>query len=165
MGSAQVQRRVFRLEERSTWQRIPKDSSGWVSQFGELRGLRDLNPKRNFELLPYAVASADRFEADEGDPFSDGEDSSLEIGLDGKVGVTNNLTLDFTVNPDFGQVEADPSQVNLSEFETFFREQRPFFIEGNEILDLRAFPRRPPEGSFTRDNLFYSRRIGRRPIS
>ena len=159
----QVQRRVFRLEERSTWQRIPKDSSGWVSQFGELRGLRDLNPKRNFELVPYGVASADRFEAEEGNPFSDGQDTSIDIGLDGKLGVTNNLTLDFTVNPDFGQVEADPSQVNLSAFETFFREQRPFFIEGNEILDLRVSPA-STGGSFTRDNLFYSRRIGRRPI-
>jgi hypothetical protein len=158
----QVQRRIFRLEERSSWQRIPKDSSGWVSQFGELRGLRDLKPKRNVELLPYAVASAERFEAEPGNPFRDGRDSEFDAGLDGKIGVTNNLTFDFTINPDFGQVEADPSQVNLTEFETFFRERRPFFIEGNNILDLRLAPA-ITGGSFTRDNLFYSRRIGRRP--
>jgi hypothetical protein len=158
----QVQRRVFRLEERSTWQRIPKNLSGWVSRFGELRGLRDLEPKRHVELLPYAVASTERSEASAGDPFSDGSDHDIDGGLDGKIGVSNNLTLDFTVNPDFGQVEADPSRVNLTEFETFFDEQRPFFVEGQNIFDLRLAPA-ITGGPFERDTLFYSRRIGRRP--
>ncbi len=158
----QVQRRLFRLEERSTWQHIPNDSQGWVSQFGELRGLRNLQPKRRIELLPYAVSSTERFEAEPGNPFRDGEDGEIDGGIDGKIGLTNNLTLDFTVNPDFGQVEADPSQVNLTAFETFFSERRPFFIEGQNIFDLRLAPA-ITGGSFTRDQIFYSRRIGRRP--
>jgi hypothetical protein len=158
----QVNRRLFRLEERSTWQRIPKDVDGWVSRFGELRGLDGLRPKRRIELLPYGVASGERHEAEPGNPFRDGGTEELDFGLDGKFGVTSNLTLAFTVNPDFGQVEADPSEVNLSAFETFFEERRPFFIEGKEILDLRLAPA-ITGGSFTRDTLFYSRRIGRTP--
>ncbi len=159
----QVHRRLFRLEERSTWQWIPRDSSGWVSQFGELRGLRDLKPKRRIELLPYAVASAESFEAEPGNPFRDGSGGDTAVGLDGKIGITNNLTVDFTVNPDFGQVEADPSQVNLTAFETFFAEKRPFFIEGNDIFEFRVAPA-VTGGSFTQDRLFYSRRVGRRPV-
>ena len=158
----QVQRRVFRLEERSTWQYIPKNGSGWVSKFGELHGLRNLKPKRRFELLPYAVSGGRRAAADINDPFFDGEEGIFEGGLDGKYGLTNNLTLDFTINPDFGQVEADPSQVNLTSFETFFDEKRPFFIEGRNILELRLAPA-ITGGDFTRDRLFYSRRIGRPP--
>ncbi len=158
----QVQRRLYRLEERSTWQRIPNDRTGWVSNFGELRGLRNLQPKRRIELLPYAVTSRETFEAEAGNPFRDGETTELDGGIDGKIGLTNNLTLDFTVNPDFGQVEADPSQVNLSAFETFFSERRPFFVEGKNIFDLRLAPAFTG-GSFTRDLLFYSRRIGRQP--
>ena len=158
----QVQRRLFRLEERSTWQEIPKAKRGWVSNFGELRGLKNLQPKRRIELLPYAVASSEHAEADPGDPFFDGSSAGYDGGLDGKIGVSNSLTLDFTINPDFGQVEADPSEVNLTAFETFFRENRPFFIEGGDILDLRLSPA-ITGGSFTGDLLFYSRRIGRPP--
>lgn len=158
----QVNRRIYRLEERSSWQHIPNDVSGWVSNFGELRGLRGLAPGRRIELVPYAVAGAESFEAEPGNPFRDGSDSTVDGGIDGKVGVTNNLTVDFTVNPDFGQVEADPSEVNLTAFETFFDEKRPFFIEGNDIFDLRLAPA-TAGGNFTGDRLFYSRRIGRPP--
>ncbi|MCP3962509.1 MAG: carbohydrate binding family 9 domain-containing protein [bacterium] len=158
----QITRRVYRLEERSSWQRIPKDVSGWVSNFGELRGLRNLSPKRRIELLPYAVASSESFEAEPGNPFRDGSESDIDGGIDGKIGVTNNLTIDFTINPDFGQVEADPSQLNLTAFEVFFDEKRPFFIEGNDIFELRLAPA-VTGGPFTRDRLFYSRRIGRPP--
>ena len=77
------------------------------------------------------------------------------VGLDAKIGITSDITLDLTVNPDFGQVEADPSQVNLSAFRVFFQERRPFFIEGNNTLNF-------PVG-FNSNNLFYSRRIGRTP--
>lgn len=158
----QINRRVYRLEERSSWQRIPKNLSGWVSNFGELRGLHNLKPKRRIELVPYAVASSESFQAEEGNPFRDGSASDFNGGIDGKIGVTNNLTIDFTINPDFGQVEADPSQVNLTAFETFFDEKRPFFIEGNDIFDLRLSPA-VTGGPFTSDRLFYSRRIGRSP--
>ncbi len=158
----QINRRVHRLEERSSWQRIPNDVSGWVSHFGELRGLENLSPKRRIELVPYAVASAEKFKAEARNPFRDGSASTLDGGLDGKVGITNNLTVDFTINPDFGQVEADPSQVNLTAFEVFFDEGRPFFIEGNDIFDLRVAPAQTG-GAFAGDRLFYSRRIGRSP--
>jgi hypothetical protein len=158
----QVQRRLFRKEERSTWQCIPKETSGWVSRFGELRGIHGIRPRRHIEIMPYGVAKTENFETVEGDPFLDGSTSALAGGLDGKIGVTNNLTLDFTINPDFGQVEADPSEVNLTAFETFFSEKRPFFIEGNNILDLPLCPA-ITGGSFTSDRLFYSRRIGHYP--
>ena len=158
----QVTRRLYRLEERSNWQHIPKDRTGWVSNFGELRGLRDLQPKRRIELLPYGVISTESSAAEEGDPFRDGGSDDFDLGLDGKLGLTSNLTLDFTVNPDFGQVEADPSEVNLTAFETFFTERRPFFIEGKNIFALPLAPA-ITGGPFTRDQLFYSRRIGRSP--
>ena len=158
----QVTRRVFRDEERSCWQLIPLDTPGWVSRFGELRGIRDIRPRRQVELLPYAVSSAERFAREDGNPFATGSDESIAFGLDGKVGIQRSLTLDFTVNPDFGQIEADPSEVNLSAFETFFSEKRPFFIEGSNIFDYQIAPA-ITGGSFTQDRLFYSRRIGRGP--
>lgn len=158
----QVQRRLFRKEERSLWQAKSKEERGWVSRFGELRGLRGLRPPRQVELLPYAVARAESFEEEPGNPFRTGRNSDFELGLDGKAGVSSNLTLDFTVNPDFGQVEADPSEVNLTAFETRFTEKRPFFIEGRSILDFQLSPA-IAGGDFTIDNLFYSRRIGRPP--
>jgi hypothetical protein len=158
----QLTRRLFRKEERSTWQHIPKDVTGWVSHFGQLRGIENIEPSRRVELRPYGVAQADRFEEEPGNPFADGQTGSLTAGLDGKIGVTSDLTLDFTVNPDFGQVEADPSEVNLTEFETFFRERRPFFVEGQDIFDLPLAPAFAG-GDFTRDTLFYSRRVGGQP--
>ncbi|MBC8425330.1 carbohydrate binding family 9 domain-containing protein [bacterium] len=158
----QVQRRIFRDEERSTWQHIPKDVSGWVSNFGEIHGLRGLEPARRIEIMPYTVARAETFAGTEGDPYNDGSRADADFGMDGKIGLTSDLTLDFTINPDFGQVEADPSEVNLSAFETFFGERRPFFIEGADILDLPLAPA-ITGGHFTRDCLFYSRRIGKRP--
>ena len=158
----QVQRRIYREGERSLWQPKTKDENGWVSRFGELHGIRGLQASRRVELLPYGLTKGETFEEVSGHPFLDGSAGQVTFGLDGKVGVTSNLTLDFTVNPDFGQVEADPSEVNLSAFETFFSERRPFFIEGNNILDFQIAPA-ITGGSFTADNLFYSRRIGRSP--
>jgi len=158
----QVQRRIFRKEERSTWQSIPKSGTGWVSRFGEIHGLTNLKPKRHIEVLPYAVSGLKRQPVDSDDPFGKQSDSIFEVGVDGKIGLSKNLTLDFTINPDFGQVEADPSEVNLTSFETFFNEKRPFFIEGKNIFDLKVSPA-IVGGSFTSDTLFYSRRIGRRP--
>ena len=158
----QVQRRIFRQEERSTWQVIPKSSSGWVSNFGELRGIRGLKPRARRELLPYVVAKGERFEAEPGNPFRDGASAGTSLGLDGKLGLTSNLTADFTLNPDFGQVEADPSEVNLTAFETFFEEKRPFFIEGSDIFEV-PLSNVIPGSHFTRDRMFYSRRIGVAP--
>jgi len=156
----QVSRLLYRKDERSAWQFIPRDSSGLISNFGKLQGLLNLKPRRQVELMPYFVGKMQRFEAEEGNPFATGQLSNGMGGLDGKVGLTNDLTLDFTINPDFGQVEADPSEVNLTAFETYFEEKRPFFIEGRNIL---SFPLMLGNGGFSRDNLFYTRRIGRRP--
>lgn len=156
----QVARFVFREEEFSLWQNIPKDASGWTSLFGELNGLKDLQPKKQVEIAPYLVGKVDTYEKEEGNPYRTGSNLGYNIGLDGKIGITNNMILDFTINPDFGQVEADPSEVNLTAFETFFDEKRPFFIEGKNITDYQITPGGHPWAS---DNLFYSRRIGRMP--
>ena len=155
----QVLRRLFRHEERSAWQFISPQASGWVSNFGELHGIRHIVPRKQKDITPYVVGKIENYERDNDDPFADGRDYAGSIGLDGKIGITNDLTLDFTINPDFGQVEADPSEVNLSTFETFFPERRAFFIEGKNILSHRV----TPVGPFRNDNLFYSRRVGRSP--
>ncbi len=151
----QVNRRFFRNEERSVWQRIPQDAPGWVSEFGELHGLIDIEPQKQLEIQPFAVTQYDTFPAEEGNPFRDGDEFKLNGGLDAKIGITNDLTLDLTVNPDFGQVEADPAAIALDGFQIFFREQRPFFVENKNIFDYRF------ANGF--DNVFYSRRIGRNP--
>lgn len=121
-----------------------------------------LSLKKQIEISPYTVAKLETYEAQEGNPFRDGTDPSLSVGLDGKIGITNDFTVDFTINPDFGQVEADPSEVNLTAFESFFEERRPFFIEGRSITNFRITRGGSP---FSRDNLFYSRRIGRHPFA
>lgn len=157
----QLGRMLFRKQEVSIWQPSSKKTAGWVSQFGELKGLKNLKSRKIADLTPYVVARTDRFEKEKGNPFREtGKKNQLDVGIDGKIGLTNNLTLDFTINPDFGQVEADPSQVNLTSFETFFQEKRPFFIEGKNIL---SYPLMFGDGGFSAENLFYSRRIGRRP--
>ena len=156
----QVFRKLFRKEEISMWQFIPRDAPGMIHLFGELHGLKNLATPRRIELLPYTVGRTERFERIPGNPFATGKLSGLSGGIDGKIGLTSNLTLDFTLNPDFGQVEADPSVVNLTAFETFFQEKRPFFIEGRDILDYRLML----DGSdLAQDLVFYSRRIGRKP--
>lgn len=151
----QVKRRIFRAEERSIWQRIPLESSGYVSEFGELRGLLNIKPQKQLEIQPFVVNQYDSYPKEVGNPYRDGSDYKFNGGLDAKIGITNDLTLDLTVNPDFGQVEADPGAIALDGFQIFFREQRPFFIENKNIFDY--------EFGSGQDNLFYSRRIGRNP--
>jgi len=158
----QSTRRFFRAEERSLWQRKPIDQPGWVSEFGELHGLKNIEPQKQLEIQPYTVTSGETYEAEAGNPFRDGNESDITIGLDAKIGVTNDLTLDLTVNPDFGQVEADPSAIALDGFQIFFREQRPFFVENKNIFDFNV-SRSQAGNTFGFDNVFYSRRIGRSP--
>lgn len=161
----QVTRRDFRQESRSVWQYIPNQAAYWVSGFGELHGLQNIKPQRLVELQPYLSGQLETFPKIEGNPFFEtGNDQRLGAGLDGKIGVTNDLVLDFTINPDFGQVEADPSQVRLDGFEIFFQERRPFFIENNNLFNYRV-SNAETGGDFNSDNLFYSRRIGGRPSS
>ncbi len=112
--------------------------------------------------MPYVVGRLERFAEEEGNPFMTGRSGSISGGLDGKVAITNDFTLDFTINPDFGQVEADPSEVNLTAFETYFSERRPFFVEGKNIYQFQP-TNTIVIGNMYADNLFYSRRIGRYP--
>ena len=158
----QIQRNIFRLQERSQWQFIPKGSPGSVHLFGELAGINNIKPKHQIEIMPYTVARTERFEKIAGDPFNTGKLSKISAGLDGKIGLSNNFTLDFTINPDFGQVEADPSEVNLSAFESYFSEKRPFFVEGQNIYQFKPNQTTVIHNMYS-DNLFYSRRIGRYP--
>jgi len=157
----QVLRYIFRKDELSSWQLMDKETSGFTSKFGTLIGIKNIKPQNSLNVTPYVVARTERFEKDPEDPFrSSGKENNIDAGLDAKIGLTNNITMDLTVNPDFGQVEADPSQVNLSTYETFFQEKRPFFIEGKNIL---SYSLSFGDGNLAANNLFYSRRIGRRP--
>jgi len=157
----EVARLLFRKQELSLWQPIPRDAPGWVHKFGELHGISGITPKRQVEIAPYVVAGIERFKKESNNPFATGKLNRFNAGVDGKIGITNNMILDFTLNPDFGQVEADPSQVNLTAYEIFFEEKRPFFIEGKNIFNspLNYFD----GDDLGTENLFYSRRIGRNP--
>jgi len=157
----EIARVLFRNNETDFWQHIPADAPGLIHMMGELTGLEQIKPRKILDITPYGVAKAETFKAKPGNPFLEkGRLSRLNGGLDAKIGITNNMTMDLTINPDFGQVEADPSVVNLSAYETFFSEKRPFFIEGNNITN---FGIGLGDGDIGNDNLFYSRRIGRRP--
>ena len=128
---------------------------GRVSQFGRVTGLvLDGRPGR-FEAQPYVVSQAHTGPATAGDPFFDGADAEVRVGVDLSYGLGTAFTLDATINPDFGQVEADPAVVNLTAFETFFREQRPFFVQDARVFDFNL--------SGGSNALFYSRRVGRSP--
>jgi hypothetical protein len=156
-----VARILYRKNEQCFWQHIPRDAPGLIHLFGELKGLEKIKPRKIFDVTPYGVAKTETFKAMPENPFeASGKLSKLNGGIDAKIGVTNNMTMDLTINPDFGQVEADPSVVNLSAYETFFTEKRPFFIEGNNITN---FGLGIGDGGVGNDNLFYSRRIGRQP--
>ncbi|MEQ6123726.1 DUF5916 domain-containing protein [Pseudotenacibaculum sp. MALMAid0570] len=150
-----VNRNFFRENERSLWQRIPNTSAGFISDIGELHGLLNLESQKQLEIQPFLVNQFDAYQKVPNNPFRDGSDYTVNAGLDAKIGITNDLTLDLTVNPDFGQVEADPGAIALDGFQIFFREQRPFFVENKNIFDFRF--------ANGQDNLFYSRRVGRSP--
>ncbi|MGB6648750.1 MAG: DUF5916 domain-containing protein [Bacteroidota bacterium] len=142
----------------------PKDGSGFVSRFADLRGIERITPPSRFEALPYVTAKAEYTSSHPGDPFNNGKKYTPGFGADFKVGIGTNLTLDATVNPDFGQVEVDPAVVNLSDVETFFSERRPFFIEGASIFSFGQRGARSYWGfNWSTPDLFYSRRIGRAP--
>src|SRR3954468_10069330 len=140
------------LNEEDYWVVVGRTATGWASRFGELRGVEGVAPKQRLEVIPY-VSGSSRItsDSDRGNPFDTGINPGGNVGADVKIGVGSNLTLDATINPDFGQVEADPAEVNLTVFETIFDEKRPFFIEGNNILAAGT------------SNYYYSRRIGARP--
>ncbi|HEX2209117.1 MAG TPA: DUF5916 domain-containing protein, partial [Longimicrobium sp.] len=145
-----VVRRVPARNEVAYWTLVRRNETGWASRMGELAGLGALRPSRRMELLPYVAAEGKIAQpADPRDPFVAERETGMRAGGDLKMGLGPSFTLEATINPDFGQVEADPAEVNLTQFETFFSERRPFFVEGTSILGSRG--------------LFYSRRIGAPP--
>jgi len=153
-----VVRQIGRLNETTTWPLLSKSANGYVSSFGELTGLRLGSSQKRLELVPYVVGDLTTRPAQAGNPLHQSRNGSAEVGVDLKYALKPGLTLTATVNPDFGQVEADPAVVNLSAFETFFSERRPFFVEGSGIF---RFDTDCNDGSCS--GLFYSRRIGRAP--
>ncbi|MEO8483242.1 MAG: DUF5916 domain-containing protein [Acidobacteriota bacterium] len=142
-------RTVAHLNETSTWPLLAHSASGFVSSFGDLRGVQRTGPQKRLEVMPFVLGQVQTSPVPAGDPLRSSPNPGATMGLDMKYQVAPGLTLSGTVNPDFGQVEADPAVVNLGSFETYFSERRPFFVEGS--------------GNLSYNDLFYSRRIGRSP--
>ncbi|MDX1546282.1 MAG: DUF5916 domain-containing protein [Rhodothermales bacterium] len=144
-------RRVIpRLSETSEWVLVRRSelAGGAVARYGILQGLEDIEPRRNLQITPYTLS---RLQTEEGAPDERLTTRAFDVGGDLKIGLSSNLTLDATVNPDFGQVDSDPAELNLSAFESFFPERRPFFTEGVQIFDFEL-----ERGG----QLLYTRRIG-----
>lgn len=142
-------RTIAHVNETSTWPLLARSASGFVSSFGDLRGVERTGPQKRLEVMPFVLAQVQTSPVPAGDPLRSSPNPGATMGLDLKYQVAPGLTLSGTVNPDFGQVEADPAVVNLGSFETYFSERRPFFVEGS--------------GNLSYNDLFYSRRIGRSP--
>ena len=141
------------LDEADYWILIPRTVRAWSSRFGDLTGITGIVPPRRIEALPYiAGGSTMNGDRDRSNPFDDGKNLEGRVGADIKMGLGPNLTLETSINPDFGQVEADPAEVNLTAFETRFPEKRPFFLEGAQLFNI------------SHPNFYYSRRIGARPL-
>ncbi len=162
----QVERKIRRHGEDTVWAYTPRDQQGGVARFGHLEGLEGIDGGRGLEILPYLSGRAEYLEIPGSEsvgfdnPFRSGSDYFGDVGLDIKYSLGSNLTLDATVNPDFGQVEMDPAVINLTAFETRFSEQRPFFVEGAEIFRFGEGGGRTGQDDA---QLLYSRRIGRSP--
>jgi len=157
-------RRIHRYNEQALFNYLPRDASGFVSHFPVLYGIKNIQPPKRIEITPYITSNYSSLPSEKENPFIKGKNTTFNVGTDLKIGLGNNLTLDATINPDFGQVEVDPSQLNLSDFEIFYHEKRPFFIEGANIF---SFGRGGPTSHFNfgamPPRFFYSRRIGRSP--
>jgi hypothetical protein len=146
-------RYISRKQEVQRWAFTPKNESGFISRFGHVTGLKDLPDPRQLEVMPFMVTKQ-LYEPERG-PLGRRQEFLGNAGLDLRYGLSKSFTLDATVNPDFGQVEADPAVLNLSTFETFYPEKRPFFIGGTQIIRFSTF------GGDFGPGMFYSRRIGR----
>ncbi|HOF21088.1 MAG TPA: DUF5916 domain-containing protein [Bacteroidales bacterium] len=145
---------IARLQEESNWEIQSKTGPGLLYNFGELKGIKGLPRSRRLEIMPFVLGELETMKAEAGNPFNkNGRIWKGNAGLDAKIGISSNFTIDLTVNPDFGQVESDPSVMNLTAFETFYEEKRPFFLEGLTIFNY----------DFDDKNIFYSRRIGQAP--
>ena len=156
-----IVRDVARTSARISWPLYYRGKQGYVSQAGEISGITNIPSPRRLEIAPYAVAKSVTNEAvDANGNVTYSHPTLGSYGADIKYGLSSNLTIDATLNPDFGQVEADPATLNLTAFETFFEERRPFFLEGTGIFTFRVNCQDIDSGC---RGLFYSRRIGRFP--
>lgn len=149
-----VWRFIQRNSQEILWERTPIHGQGRVYYFSDLKGLKNIKRPRRFEILPYISGRGELFQKEAGNPFADGGRKNAAFGIDSKIGLGSNFVLDLTINPDFGQVEADPSVINLTAFETFFEEKRQFFMEGKQSI---------MSYQLNDDLLYYSRRIGKTP--
>ena len=156
----QVQRDIARRNERDTFAAWQPDGTGFVSRFGDLTGLINIPQPERLEVLPYASTKVTRAPGSSTNPFYKKTDTKPNAGADVRYGLPGGLTLTATLNPDFGQVEVDPAVVNLTAFETFFPEKRPFFLEGSDVFSFGQVRRMNDYGGQT---FFYTRRIGRAP--
>jgi len=148
-------RLIDRKAEQSHLHLIPRSNKGYIYSMATMTGISDIPKSRRIELMPYASLKLRNTEREEGNPYAIGNRWEYGAGLDGKVGLSSDFTLDFTINPDFGQVEADPSTLNLTAYETVYEEKRPFFLEGQNIF----------QNMWTGNaEIFYSRRIGASPL-
>jgi hypothetical protein len=158
----EVRRFIKRREEEDDWSFWHKNEAGGPPRFGHLEGLMIQSSASHLELMPYASAKSSSLASSADTPFDTHGRPAMRGGLDLRYSVTSNLTLNATINPDFGQVEVDPAVLNLSAFETFFPEKRPFFVEGAQVFDFGSF-----SCSFCSNveamQGFYSRRVGRAP--
>jgi hypothetical protein len=151
-----IDRDLYRYNERISWPLFRQSAAGLISQLADVGGFDDLEAPRRLEAAPYAVTK--NISRVRGTGF--GREQDMNVGADLKYRVASNLTIDATINPDFGQVEADPAVLNLSGFETFFPEKRPFFVAGRGVFQFSVNCNNVNCGS---EGLFYSRRIGRAP--
>jgi Domain of unknown function (DUF5916) len=159
-----IKRFIARNNEEDYIVKIPKNEGAGVSRFIDLVGLDGIKPSGKIEVLPYVTGKAEYLQHSPGDPFNTGSKYTPGIGADIKMGVGSNLTLNATLNPDFGQVEIDPAVINLSDVETYYAEKRPFFIQGSSVFDFGNGGARNYWGfNWPGPSLFYSRRIGRNP--
>jgi len=149
-----INRYIPRKNEDAFWIMVPQDETGWASRFGLLYGIEDVEPSLRLEFLPYVAGNTLITNPDPANPFLDDMNFEGRVGGNIEYGLGPNLTLNATINPDFGQVEIDPAQVNLSAFETIFDEKRPFFTEGQQLFEVLGRGR---------ETYFFSRRIGASP--
>jgi len=147
-----VWRVIDRLNEQTMWNLMPSTAYPGSHNFGELHGISGIRSSRQTELLPYVSLKYDNNNQNDNPYVKNGKLES-NAGVDAKIGISSNFTLDATINPDFGQIEQDPAILNLTAFETYFDEKRPFFLEGNDIFDFSVLD----------NQLFYSRRLGAAP--
>jgi hypothetical protein len=143
----------------------PRKESGFVSRFPDLVGISSVSPSRAIQITPYLTSKGEFLQHAPGDPFNTGSRHVAEMGGDVKTSIGSKLTLNASINPDFGQVEVDPAVVNLSDVETFFPEKRPFFVEGSSNYNFGQGGANSYWGfNWPGPTMFYSRRIGRAPV-